>query len=129
MVGASDKILHKGSIWTGHRAVLYFIFHKSTFLNFVHNGTIFYVNYISLEYKKKYIDDDGSGVFPKQKDRKLYNSKHQKTYPNRYYVLKNDYIKDTRICWTCSEIKRRATGYVYLYGSPYRDAEGSSQLR
>ena len=43
--------------------------------------------------------------------------------------MKNDYIKDTRIRWTYSGRKRRATGYVYLNGSPYRDAEGLSQLR
>ena len=42
VVGAFDKILHEGSIWTGHRAVLSFILHKSIFLHFVHNGTIFY---------------------------------------------------------------------------------------
>ena len=47
--------------------------------------------YISL--KKKYIyiyiDDDGSGVLPKQQVRKMYNSKYQLTYSNQYYVMKN----------------------------------------
>ena len=75
------------------------------------------------------MDDDGSGVFPKQKFRKLYNKKYQKTYSNWYYVLKNVYIKFTRIRWTYSGRKRRATGYVSLKVSPYHDAEGSSQLR
>ena len=28
VVGPFDKILHEGSIWTGHRAVLSFVFHK-----------------------------------------------------------------------------------------------------
>ena len=42
VIGYFDKNLHEGSIWTGHRAVLSFILHKSTFLHFVHNGTIFY---------------------------------------------------------------------------------------
>ena len=64
------------------------------------------------------MDDDGSGVFPK-KVRKLYNAKYQKTYSNRYYVLKIDYKKDTRICRTYSGRKRRATGFVYKKGSPY----------
>ena len=41
--------------------------------------------------------DDGSGVFPKQKVRKLYNAKYTNTYSNLYYVLKKEYIKDTRI--------------------------------
>ena len=28
VIGSFDKILHDGSIWTGHRAVLLFILHK-----------------------------------------------------------------------------------------------------
>ena len=43
--------------------------------------------------------------------------------------MKNDYIKDTRIRWTYYGIKRKATGYFSITGSPYRDAEGSPQLR
>ena len=42
---------------------------------------------------------------------------------------KNNYVPDTRMRWTYSVRKRKATGYVYLNGPPYRDAEGSSQLR
>ena len=128
VVGAFDKILHEGSIWTGHRAVLLFILHKSIFLNFVHNGARFYEKYISSKNKKIYIDEDGSGFFPKQEVRKNYNSKYQLTYSNPYYVIKNDYIKDTRIRRTYSGRKRKAKGYVLLTGSPYRDSEGSSQL-
>ena len=41
-VGAFDKHLHKGSIFSGHRAVLYFILHKSIFLNSVNHGTTVY---------------------------------------------------------------------------------------
>ena len=62
MVGAFDKILHGGSIWTGTRSVISFILHKSIFIHFVHNGTIFYDKYITSDDRKKYIDDDGSGV-------------------------------------------------------------------
>ena len=47
--------------------------------------------------RKKYIDDDGSGIFPKQRVRLIYNDKYQKTYYNRNYVLDRDYIKNTRI--------------------------------
>ena len=43
--------------------------------------------------------------------------------------MKHDYIKDTIIHRTYSGRKRKATGYVYITGSPYRDAEGSSQPR
>ena len=78
MVGPYDKILHNGSIWTGHRYVLSFILHKSIFLHFVHHGTRFYDKYITSDDRKKYMDDYGSGVLPKQKVRKLYNTKYQK---------------------------------------------------
>ena len=97
VVGDFDKILNEGSIWTGHRSALSFILHKSIFIHFVHNGTIFYEKYITPYDKKKYIDDDGSDVFPKKKVIKVYNAKYQNNYSNRYYVLKNYYVKDTRI--------------------------------
>ena len=42
--------------------------------------------------------------------------------------MKNGYIKDTRIRQIYSGRKRKATVYVYITGSPYRDAEGSSHL-
>ena len=85
--------------------------------------------YISSENKKIYIDDNGGGVFTKQEVGNMYNSIHKLTYSNQYYVVKNDYIKDTRISRTYSVRKRRASDYVYLNGSPYHDAEGLSQLR
>ena len=53
--------------------------------------------YILSKHRTKYIDDDGSVVFPKQQVRKKYNSKYQLTYSNRYYVMEHDYIKYTRI--------------------------------
>ena len=124
VVRAFDKILHEGSVCNGNRYVLSFILYKSTFLHFVHNGTKFYEKYITSNYRKKYIENDGSGVFPKQRVRNKYNTKYQKNYSNRYYVLKNDYIKYTRIRWTYSGIKQRATGFLYLTGSPYSDSEG-----
>ena len=42
-----------------------FFLHKSIFLHFVHHGTKFYDKYIKPDDRKKYIDDDGGGVFPK----------------------------------------------------------------
>ena len=61
VIGSFDKKLHEGSIWTCHRALLSFIPHKSIFLHFVHNGTIFY---------EIYVYDNVSGVFPKTKNKK-----------------------------------------------------------
>ena len=90
----------------------------------MHNGTIFYEKYISSKNWLKCIDDYGSGVLPKLLVRKKYNSRYQKTHSNQYYVLKNYCIKDTRMRRTYSGRKRKATGYVLITGSPYRDAEG-----
>ena len=42
VVGDFYIILYEGSIWTGNRAVLSFILHKSIFLHFVHDGTKLY---------------------------------------------------------------------------------------
>ena len=61
--------------------------------------------------------------------RKRYNAKYHKTYFNRCYVLKSDFIKYTRISRKYSRIELRAEGFVYLIGSPYSDAEVSSNLR
>ena len=78
--------------------------------------------------RNKYIDDDRSGIFPKQKIRQLYNAKYQKKYYKKHYVLDRYYIKDTRKRRVHSGRKQKATGFVYLKGSPYRDDEGSSQI-
>ena len=59
VVGAFDKSLHEGSIWTGHRTILYFI-NNSPLCTSCYN---FYDKYITSYDRKKYIDDDGSGVF------------------------------------------------------------------
>ena len=83
------KILHEGSLWTGHRAVISFILHKSIFIHFVHHGTKFYEKYISTKNWLKYIDDDGSGVLPKILVRKWYNAIYRKTYSNLDFVLQN----------------------------------------
>ena len=64
---AFGKILHEVSIWTGPRAVLSFILHKSIFIHFVHHSTRFYDKYITSDDKNKYIDDDGSCIFSKKK--------------------------------------------------------------
>ena len=49
VAGPLDKILHEGSIWTGHRVVLYFILHKSIFIHLVHHCTTFYDKYITSD--------------------------------------------------------------------------------
>ena len=61
------KKKHEGSIWTRHRAILSFILQKSIFIHFVHHGTKFYDKYITSDDRKKYMDDDGCGIFSKTK--------------------------------------------------------------
>ena len=88
VIGSFDKILHEGSLWTGHRALLPFILHKSIFLHFVHNGTRFYDKYISSKNWLKYFDDNGSGLFPKIVAKKWNNLKDHRSYSHCEYVLK-----------------------------------------
>ena len=95
----------------------------------MHNGTRFYDKNISTKNWLKSFDDDGSGVVTIILVRKWYNAIYQKTHSNHYYVLKNDFIKDTRIRQTYSGRKWKANGYVLITGSPYRDAEGSPHHR
>ena len=114
MVSAFNKILHEGSIWNGPIAVLSFILHKSIFLHFVHHSTNVYDKYINNYDRRKYIDDYGSGIFPKNRGRKLYNKKYQETYGNRSYVVSSPYIKDIIMQRVYSGIKWKATGLVYI---------------
>ena len=114
-VGAFDKSLHEGYIWTSHRAVLSFILHKSIFIHFVHHGKTFYDRFICSDARKKGVLDDGSGVKSEQKFRKLYYSKYLETCVHINYVLSIYYIKHMRIRQTYSGIKRKATGFCILY--------------
>ena len=77
----------------------------------------------------KYFDDDGSRVLPKIFVKEWYNKKYQKSYSNRDFVQKNDHIKDIIIHRKYSGRKGKATGYVLITGSTYRDAEGSPHQR
>ena len=74
---------------------------------------------------KKYIDDDGSGIFPKQKDRIIYNAKYQEIYGNMHHVLSASNLQYTRVQRVYLERNKKATCLVYLQYSTYCDAEGS----
>ena len=94
---AFDKFLHEGYPWNGTWVVLSFVLYKKIFLHFLHHGTNFYDKYINTDDRKQYIDDDGSGVFPKHKDRKLYNAKYQESSIIKRHVVSEPHIKDTII--------------------------------
>ena len=61
--GPFEKVFHEGTLWSGYRAVIYFILRK-IFLHFFCNRDQFYKRYINTT-EKKYLEDDGSGVKPK----------------------------------------------------------------
>ena len=85
--------------------------------------------YIKYSDRNIYIDNDGSDIFPKQKVRNIYNTEYQETCDNRHYVISKYCIKYTIICQVYSGRKLRAIFFVQIKISPYRNAEGSSQLR
>ena len=87
VVKTFDKILYEGFILTGHRAVLLFILHKTIFLHFVYHGTKFYDRCIKSDNRKKFSDDDCSGVKQKQKVINNYCSTYHNSYGNRGYVI------------------------------------------
>ena len=76
-----------------------------------------------------YIDDYGGRIFQIIIIENFKMKNIKKTYSNWYYVIKSYFIKDTIILRKYSGRKQKATGFVYLKFSPYRDAEGSSQLK
>ena len=86
VIGSFNTILHEGSLWNGHRAIISFILHKSIFLHFVHNGTKVYDKYISTKNRLNYFDDNGSGVLPKIIAKKWFNTKDHRSYSHREYV-------------------------------------------
>ena len=111
VVGAFDKSLHKVYIWTVTGAVLSSFLHKSIYLQFVHHGTKLYDKYRKYDDRNKYINDDGSGIFPKLNVINLDNAKYHATYDNNFFVLNRNYIKGTRIHWVYSG--RKTKGYRF----------------
>ena len=64
-----------------------------------------YNKYINTDDRKKGIDDNVSGIFPKNMDINPYNKKYQETYGNKSHVVSAPYIKDARIRRVYSGIK------------------------
>ena len=50
--GPFEKNLHEGTLWSGYRAVIYFIFTKQTFPHFFRHGDRFYNRYLNSVDKK-----------------------------------------------------------------------------
>ena len=62
--GPFEKVFHEGTLWSGYRAVIYFILTKTIFLHFFRHGDQFYNRYLNSVDKNIYIDDDGYRVKP-----------------------------------------------------------------
>ena len=62
IIGAFETIYHEGTIFRVSRAIIYFILHKSIFISFNYKGYNFYNKYKNTEDKKRYIDDDNTGI-------------------------------------------------------------------
>ena len=63
-------------------------------------------------------------------DRRIYFFPcYPESHGNKSYYITKDHLKDMGKHWKYSGRKRKATGFAYLEGSPYCDAEGSSNLR
>ena len=93
VVGAFDKCFTWRLYldWTNRCSILYLTqINISSLFTSRHK---FYDIYIKCADRKIYIDDDGSGIFPEQKVRKLYSEKYQETYANRNYVISKYFIK------------------------------------
>ena len=64
LFGPFEKVFHEGTMWSGYRAVIPFIPTKKIFLHFFRHGNRFYNRYLNSVDKRKYLDDDSSGVKP-----------------------------------------------------------------
>ena len=62
IIGPFENIYHKGTLWRGSRAIIYFILRKLIFINFHYKGDTFYDRYINTEEKNRYIDDDNTSI-------------------------------------------------------------------
>ena len=63
--GPFEKVFHEGTIWSGYRSVIFFVLTKQIFLHLFRHGDRFYDRYINTIDRLKYLDDDVSGVKPK----------------------------------------------------------------
>ena len=128
IIGSFDKYLHEGSIWTGYRAVLSFILHKSIFLYFVHNGTIFYDKYMSSKHRKTYLMMMEVEFSP--------NNRLERSTIQNINLLIQIAIMLWKILYkryknTSDIFRNKMKGNMLCFNnwSPYHDAKGSPQLR
>ena len=62
--GPFETFPHEGTIWIGYRSVISFILSKRIFLHFSCHGDRFYNQYINKIDRKRYLDDNDTGMKP-----------------------------------------------------------------
>ena len=122
--GPFEKIYHEGTLWRGHRELISFVLTKQRFLHFYCRGDWFYNRYINKTIKTKYLDDDGSGVKPEHFPTKI---GIRSSYG--YDPIQKMWDRDLKITNHNFGRKIKSTGYIYLTGSKYCEAEGYLNLR
>ena len=66
MLGPFKRCSREGYLWRGNIAVISFIISKQILEHLFCHGDRFYNQYINTTIRTKYIDDNGTGVKPKQ---------------------------------------------------------------
>ena len=59
--GTFEKVFREGTLWSGYRAIIYFILTKKIFLHLFFHGDRFCNRYINTTYLLNYRDYDGTG--------------------------------------------------------------------
>ena len=65
ILGRFEFFSYEGTLWRGHRAVIYFILKRQIFPHLYPHGDRFYNRNINKTGKKRYLDDDDTGEKPK----------------------------------------------------------------
>ena len=113
---------HEGNLLRGTIALISFIITKKP-LHLYHHGNRFYNRYIYKTDKTKYLDDNVTGL--KQKHSTEIGMRCSSGYDpinqmwNRYWKIARENFGR----------KRKPTGYIYLPGSKYLEAEGHLTMR
>ena len=108
ITGPFKICFHEGSLWRGHRVLIYFII-TFCFVHLIRNGDRFYNWYINSKIRTKYLDDDGTGVKPKHfsqnneqekcVDIKVIIKIQEGNVGQRYEKIKTKFGKKNKINW------------------------------
>ena len=87
-----------------------------------HQDTFSCILVIKPIYRKRYLDDDDTGFNPKILQIGM-------RYTPSYYPIQQMWDRDRKIARDNFGKKRKLTGFIYLPGSKFREAEGHLMMR